>query len=168
MFIHQPDPLAPRSGAETPEKVFLGRRMWLRLAAYGGAAIAGGVGYGLWRRTANGLDDQVLAAGGWSPASEQKYAGFYPGRRDERFAYGRAETAAAEAARYTNFYEFSRFKWCWKYVERFQPDPWTISVGGLCRNSLTLDLEQFHKQFQAEIVERQYRHRCVERWAMAI
>ena len=130
--------------------------------------MVGGVGYSLWRRGANGLDDQVLTAGRWSPAAEQKYAAYYPARRDEQFTYGRAETAAAEAARYTNFYEFSRFKWCWKYVERFQPDPWTIEVGGLCRNPLKLDLEQFHQQFRAEIVERQYRHRCVERWAMAV
>src|SRR5206468_2801932 len=69
---------------------------------------------------------------------------------------------------YTNFYEFSRYKWCWKYVEKFQPNPWAIHVGGLCRNLLTLDLEELHRRFQAELVERQYRHRCVERWAMAV
>ena len=27
---------------------------------------------------------------------------------------------------------------------------------------------EFHRRFQAELVERQYRHRCVERWAMAV
>jgi sulfoxide reductase catalytic subunit YedY len=168
MFIHQPHPLAPKGGSETPEKVFLSRRSWLRLAAYGGTAALGGVSYALWRRAANGLDSQVLTAGRWSATAEQKYAGYYPPQRDERFTYGRAETAAVEAARYTNFYEFSRFKWCWKYVGPFQPDPWTLTVGGLCRNPLTLGLEQLHRQFQAHIVERQYRHRCVERWAMAI
>ena len=168
MFVHHSDPLAPRGGQETPERVFLNRRSWLRLAAYGGAAIVGGAGYAMWRRSANGQDDEVIAAGRWSPESEQKYASFYPARRDERFTYGRAETIAAEAARYTNFYEFSRFKWCWKYVQRFQPEAWTITIGGLCRNPLTLDLDAFHKLFQSELVERQYRHRCVERWAMAI
>src|SRR5262245_44747464 len=168
MFIHSPDPLAPRGGQETPEKVFLSRRSWLRVAAFGSAAAAGGIGYALWRQNASGRDDDVLAAGRWIPEAERKYAAYYPARRDEQFAYGRAETAAAEAARYTNFYEFSRFKWCWKYVGRFQPDPWMISVGGLCRNPLKFDLAQLHQQFQSDLIERQYRHRCVERWAMAV
>src|SRR5262245_36534113 len=99
MFIHQPDPLAPRGGQETPERAFLSRRSWLRIAAYGGAALAGGVGYALWRREANGQDGDVIAAGRWPPEAEQKYAGYYPARHDERFTYGRAETLAAEAAR---------------------------------------------------------------------
>jgi methionine sulfoxide reductase catalytic subunit len=167
MFIHQPDPLAPRGGTETPESVFFSRRRWLQLAGLGTGAAAIG-GYLAWRALAGGEDAQVLAAGRWSPEAERKYAAFYPGRRDDRFNYGRDETPAIAAARYTNFYEFSRFKWCWKYVGQFQPDPWTIIVTGLCRNPLKLDLAEFQRQFQAELVERQYRHRCVERWAMAV
>jgi sulfoxide reductase catalytic subunit YedY len=168
MFIHQPDPLAPRGGTETPVRAYLSRRNWLRLAGYGGLAAVAGGGYWAWRRVANGGNDEVLAAGRWSPEAEQKYAEFYPAQRDPRFTYDRAETAAVEAARYTNFYEFSSYKWCWKYVGQFQPDPWTIEIGGLCRNPLTLDLSALQKQFRSEIVERQYRHRCVERWAMAV
>ena len=167
MFIHEINPLAPKGGVETPEGVFLHRRRWMRLAGIGAGAVVAGAGYWLWRRTASGADEQVLAAGRWLPA-EGKFAAFYPAHRDARFEYDRRETAAAEAARFTNFYEFSSYKWCWRYVERFQPDPWTLTIAGLCRNPLKLDLEQFHRQFRGDLVERQYRHRCVERWAMAI
>lgn len=167
MFIHQPDPLAPRGGTETPERVFFSRRRWLQIAGLAtGTAVLGG--YAAWRSVAMGEDAKVLAAGRWTAEAERKYAAYYPASRDERFAYDRHETPAVAAARYTNFYEFSRYKWCWKYVEKFQPDPWSIHVGGLCRNPLTLDLEELQRRFQAELVERQYRHRCVERWAMAV
>lgn len=168
MFIHKPDPLAPRGGTETPEPIFMSRRRLLACVGAGAGAAALGAGYVAWRMAALGEDAQVLAAGRWIPTAEGKYRSFYPARRDEQFAYDRDETPQVAAARYTNFYEFSRFKWCWKYVDRFQPDPWTIEVAGLCRNPLKLDMEQFHHRFQADLVERQYRHRCVERWAMAV
>jgi sulfoxide reductase catalytic subunit YedY len=168
MFIHQPKPLEPHGGRETPEQVFFSRRRWLQAAGIGAGLAAAGAGYGLWRQISSGSDDGVLAAGRWPAEAEAKYADHYPARRDERFEYGRWETPAAAAARYTNFYEFSRFKWCWKYVARFQPDPWTLAVDGLCRQPLVLDMEEFHRRFAGELVERQYRHRCVERWAMAV
>lgn len=167
MFIHQSNPLAPQGGQETPESVFLNRRRWMQLAGIGAGIAATGAGYWLWQGTTAGADDQVLAAGRWQPA-EDKYLAHYPATRDARFEYGREETNAAEAARYTNFYEFSRYKWCWRYVERFRPDPWTLTVDGLCRQPLKLDLEAVYRRFHANLVERQYRHRCVERWAMAV
>jgi sulfoxide reductase catalytic subunit YedY len=166
MFIHQPDPLAPRGGRETPERVFFGRRRWLAAAGVAAGVAAGG--YGLWNAGSPGSDDEVLAAGRWSPEAEQQYAAYYPAPRDPRLSYGRDETPPADAARYTNFYEFSRFKWCWKYVGGFRPEAWTITVDGLCRQPLALDLDGFHRRFRVHLVERQYRHRCVERWAMAV
>ncbi|MEX2176238.1 MAG: protein-methionine-sulfoxide reductase catalytic subunit MsrP [Pirellulaceae bacterium] len=168
MFIHRPDPLGPRGGSETPERVFLSRRRWIQLAGLGTGAAAAGLGYSAWRSASTGADEEVLAAGRWAPDAEKQYAGYYPVNQDERFAYDRRETAAAEAARYTNFYEFSSFKWCWKYVGRFRPDCWTLTVDGLCRQPLKLDLADFYHRFHDEFVERQYRHRCVERWAMAV
>ena len=168
MFIHNHDPLAPRGGQETPEKVFFNRRRWLHWAGLGGVAAAIGGAYLVGRRFEQGADDEVIAAGRWSPEAERKYTPYYPAAKDDRFAYDRSETDAAEAARHTNFYEFSRFKACWKHVGRFRPDPWTLTIEGLCRTPLALDLEEFHRRFRADLVERQYRHRCVERWAMAI
>jgi sulfoxide reductase catalytic subunit YedY len=168
MFIHRRKPWSPDSASETPERVFFSRRRWLQLAGLAGGAAAIGAGYAAWRSVASGSDDEVLIAGRWSPEAERKYAAFYPAQRDEGFEYGRTETLAAEAARTTNFYEFSRFKWCWKYVGPFEPDPWTLSVNGLVRTPQVWDLAQFYRQFQSRLVERQYRHRCVERWAMAV
>lgn len=168
MFIHEPDPLAPRGGSETPASVFFNRRRWIQIAGIGAGSMAASAGYWAWRSAAQGDDEQVLAAGRWSSEAEAKYAAYYPAARDARFAYGRRETAAPEAARYTNFYEFSRYKWSWRFVESFRPDPWTFSVSGLCRNPLRLDLADFYRQFRADFAERQYRHRCVERWAMAV
>jgi len=67
MFIHQSDPLAPRGGRETPERVFLSRRRWLQLAGLGAGAATVGAGYGLWQSVTSGSDDEVLLAGQWSP-----------------------------------------------------------------------------------------------------
>jgi len=168
MFIHQSNALAPRGGTETPERTFFSRRRWLQLAGLGATGAVAAAAYRGWTTLAIGDDDQVLESGRWHSDAEQRLAGYYPDGRDERFEYGRDETAAAEAARHTNFYEFSRFKWCWKYVGAFRPDPWTLLVDGLCRTPLALDLDEFHRQFAGELVERQYRLRCVERWAMAV
>ena len=164
MFIHQSDPLAPKGGRETPEKTFLSRRKWL-LA--GSGILAAAAGYGIYAGL-QGKDEEVIAAGMWSPEAEAKYGAFYPAKRDERFEYGRPQTNASAAARHTNFFEFSSLKWCWKYVGPFQPEPWTLSISGLCRQPLKLDLDDFYRRFQSDMVERQYRHRCVEKWAMAV
>ena len=41
-------------------------------------------------------------------------------------------------------------------------------MDGLCRHKLTLDIDELQRRFAGELVERQYRHRCVETWAMAV
>ena len=165
MHIHKVAPLAPQGGRETPEKNFHSRRKWL-LAA-GGGALAVAAGYGVYANL-QGNDEEVIAAGKWSPEAEAKYAAFFPAKQEGQFEYGRSQTAEAAAARHTNFYEFSSLKWCWKYVGPFQPEPWTVSITGLCRNPLKLELGEFYRRFQSELVERQYRLRCVEKWAMAV
>lgn len=159
---------APRDGSETPESVYLNRRRFVRAAGIvvGIGAVAGG-GYLAWRRF-QGSDDEVLAGGRPEGLSRLELAGLYPAARDERFAYGRGETVEAAAARYTNFYEFSSFKWSWRLVEPFKSDPWTVTVDGLCRNPRKLDIDELILRHKQHLTERQYRHRCVETWAMAI
>lgn len=172
MFIHKKNPLDPQGGAETPEHVFFNRRKWLATAGLGlgTAGLAGYLGWRKWR----GSDEEVIAGGQVEPTQveEKTYEGrlaeHFPAPRDSRFAYGRAETDRVEAARYTNFYEFSNFKNSWRYVDSFEPYPWTVKVTGLCRNEIRMDLADFHQAYADALVERQYRHRCVERWAMAI
>ena len=154
-----------RGGTETPESVYLNRRRFVRSAGITlGIGAAAGLGYLGWKRF-QGTDAQVIAGG---TPDGPPLKGLYPAPRDERFAYCRAETAEAAAARYTNFYEFSSFKWSWRLVDTFKSDPWTVTIDGLCRNPVKLDLDDLLRRYQPQIVERQYRHRCVETWAMAI
>jgi sulfoxide reductase catalytic subunit YedY len=168
MFIHSRDPLAPVGGTETPQAVATNRRKFLKLLGLGsGIAAAGGLGFGgyrLWR----GTDEQVIEAGRRPLTLPEAASQVGMAPRDLRFSYGRAETVEAEAARYTNFYEFSSFKSSWRLVGDFQPDPWEIAIDGLCRNPIRLGLAEFVKRHAASLTERQYRHRCVETWAMAV
>jgi sulfoxide reductase catalytic subunit YedY len=165
MFIHRRNPLDPVGGQETPEKVYFSRRKWLAAAGLGagGAALAY-YGWQWWR----GSDESVLAGGRPDGASALPGERFYPAPRDGQFTYGRTETDEAEAARYTNFYEFSSFKWSWRLVGPFRIDPWTVTIDGLCRNPSRLSIDELLKTFITSFSERQYRHRCVERWAMAV
>jgi len=193
MFIHDNDPLDPVGGTETPESIYVNRRKWLRAAGFAvGAGVIGGSGYLGWKAY-RGSDEDVLEGGrvtAKEPAAQksslenatteetaeemneltyaERLLSHFPAKRDERFKYGRAETDRAEAARYTNFYEFSTRKDSWRYVENFQPYPWEIQVDGLCRNEMKIDIADFHKIYKDEFIERQYRHRCVEAWAMAV
>lgn len=109
--------------------------------------------------------DEEIEQAGEAPvpaAAKQRY----PAQRDPRFSYGRPETKKRDAAEYTNFYEFSMRKDTWRYVDQFQPEPWTFEVGGLCRKPRKFDMDDVYQTFQLE--ERAYRHRCVETWAMCI
>lgn len=188
MFVHNKDPLEPVGGTETPESVYVNRRKWLRAAGFAaGAGLLAAGGYAA-RQVYLGSDEDVIeggrvvsaepttkqTSGEESPSKEPELSyedrllTHYPAERDGRFEYDRDETDRVEAARYTNFYEFSPFKDSWRHVEDFVPYPWEIEIDGLCRNQMKLDLNDFQQTYAADIVERQYRHRCVETWAMAV
>jgi sulfoxide reductase catalytic subunit YedY len=166
--VPQSDSFQPLDEEATPEGVALNRRRFLRKASMVAAIGAVGAGgyYG-WRRF-QGSNEEVLAGGRPDGLERIGASQFYPAPRDERFAYGRNETIEAEAARYTNFYEFSSRKWSWRLVDTFTTDPWTLTIDGLCRNPIKLDIDGLLHKYRASLVERQYRHRCVETWAMAI
>jgi sulfoxide reductase catalytic subunit YedY len=68
---------------------------------------------------------------------------------------------------YTNFYEFSTDKSApTRLSSEFKTDPWEVTIGGLVKNPLTLDMDDIRRKFIAE--ERVYRMRCVEGWSMVI
>lgn len=168
MFVHRQQPFDPRGGAETPEAATRGRRRFLQAAGIAtGAALVGTAGYAAWRAY-RGTDEKVLAGGQPEILQAETWRQYYPAERDKRFAYGRDETSEAEAARYTNFYEFSSRKSSWRLVGDFRTQPWTLTIGGLCRNELTFDTDELLARFARYVCERQYRHRCVETWAMAV
>jgi methionine sulfoxide reductase catalytic subunit len=157
----------------TPEAVYknqkLHRRELLKSLGLGAIGLAG---LPLLAGCNKGTDQEIKEAGVYdpvSPAEGEKTAeskGPYPAKRNEKFEYGRPETEAAEAARYTNFYEFTMLKDSWRHVGRFKPAPWSVEVGGLCRKPRTFDLDELHSEMPLE--ERHYRHRCVETWAMCV
>lgn len=166
MFLHRRRPFDPdQAPPATPELVAMNRRRFLTRLGIS-AAIAGAVGYAGWRWQ-RGDDGAILAAGG-RPKLSPQLAQRFPARRSDRFQWGRPMTSEVEAARYTNFYEFSVLKSVWRFVEPFQPDPWTITIDGLCRQPQTLSIEDLVRQHAAAHEERLYRHRCVETWAMAV
>lgn len=87
-------------------------------------------------------------------------------KRNPAFEYGRPETTEENAARFTNFYEFSGSKDNFHRVGDFQPHPWKFEVDGLCAKPKTFDIDDIYKMMQFE--ERHYRFRCVETWAMCV
>lgn len=163
----------------TPETVYhnraLHRRNFLKEMGFGIAAAATA---GVLTGCNSGTDEEILNAGKYDPVptagesdamavgATSSRAGLYPAARNEKFEYGRAETREAEAARYTNFYEFTMTKSSWQYISAFKPSPWQVQIDGLCSKPLTLDMDDIVRRMQLE--ERHYRHRCVETWAMCV
>lgn len=152
----------------TPESVFQNRkahrRDFLKLMGYG-LGIAGFTE--LLSGCEQATKEEIEQAGAVEPLPEALKS-VYPAKRDPAFEYGRPETVQIEAEQFTNFYEFTgpTSKQAWKYVEKFETTPWSISIEGECAKPRTFDLDDLYKEMQFE--ERAYRHRCVETWAMCV
>jgi sulfoxide reductase catalytic subunit YedY len=123
----------------TPESVYLNRRQILAAAGFLGTA--------------------ALLKAGDSP---------YPAKRNPEFTLDRPITEEAAAAGYNNFYEFdANNKEAVKdKVGKFTISPWKVDVVGLVNKPATFELDDLVRTMPLE--ERLYRHRCVERWSMAI
>lgn len=128
----------------TPEKLFLSRRRFLRLAALFGTAYA-------------------LAACGVSSEIEQPTLTPYP----TNITLPDTLTPEEDIAGFNNFYEFSYNK---NDVDSLAKDlktsPWPVEIGGLIDNPFTLDIQELIDKYPAK--ERIYRMRCVEGWSMVI
>jgi sulfoxide reductase catalytic subunit YedY len=145
----------------TPELALRSRRRFLKWAGLGGVGVALGAGVWWWNR--KGSDDEVLGAG----IVEGAGSDLYPAQLNAVFRdLDRPLTDKAEAARYCNFYEFTTSKDVWRSVKLFQALPWQVEVTGLVAKPQTFDLDDLLRVFALE--ERNYRHRCVEAWAMAV
>jgi sulfoxide reductase catalytic subunit YedY len=132
----------------TPESLVLGRRRFLAaLAAAGGAAMA------------------CSPAG--MAATPPPTPALHPlaAERSPKFTVDGALTDEKVAGRYCNFYEFSQEKDVWRYVDQYQPKPFTVEVTGLVQKPRTWDIDELLKQ---PLEERLYRHRCVEAWYMDV
>ena len=131
----------------TPQAIFENRRTLIKAAAAGsfGAALAP------W------FSRQALAA---NPEKLSATLNSAYSSKDELTPYKYVTS-------YNNFYEFGTDKADpAEYAHTLQTRPWIISIEGLVKKPLTLDLDALLKL--APMEERIYRMRCVEGWSMVI
>jgi len=134
----------------TPRTVFEDRRRWLKTAAMGSMAL----GLSSW------LEREAFAK---TPIAKEKLVAKF----NEQYSTKETATSYEEATTYNNFYEFGMDKDDpAKYAERLQTRPWAISIEGLVKKPMTLDIDALLKL--APMEERIYRMRCVEGWSMVI
>lgn len=134
-------------GDITPRAVFEQRRSLIKAAAAGsfGAALAP-----WFSRQAFAANPDALAA-----TLNQMYSS-----KEEL-------TPLKYVTSYNNFYEFGTDKANpAEYAHTLQTRPWTISIEGLVKKPMTLDIDALLKL--APMEERIYRMRCVEGWSMVI
>ena len=138
----------------TPESVFWNRRRFLKAM---GAATIGSAGllYGKSLTAGSPMMDEIAAL----PRIEVE--------RNAKYSTISQFTKESIAAKYNNFYEFSRDKDdVWEHAKAFKPRPWQIEVSGLVEKPRIYDIDDLIKRMPLE--ERVYRFRCVEAWAMVI
>ena len=175
MNIHSENELNPKDGTETPKEVYTNRRKII--AGLGLAAIGGGSAFGYkWFFP----DDTDVKNAGLvekipkpveateDPAQPESKIFEYPAKLDPKYVYGRPESKKEGVFKYCNFYEFASHKQPWRSIDTFKPSPWEFEVTGMCRNKFKLDMDDLYTKFKSDFTERQYRHRCVETWAMAV
>lgn len=89
------------------------------------------------------------------------------GARKSPFSTGEAQTPLKHITGYSNFYEFGTDKEDpARHAHKLKTRPWTLTIEGLVKKPVTLDIETILKL--APIEERIYRLRCVEGWSMVI
>ncbi|MEY3180500.1 MAG: hypothetical protein RL614_972, partial [Pseudomonadota bacterium] len=134
----------------TPRAIAEDRRQWLKNLALGGAAL----GMGSW------LEREAFA----KPVAPREKL---PAKLNEQYSTRETQTSYEDATSYNNFYEFGMDKEDpAKFAERLQTRPWTVSIEGMVKKPVTLDIDALLKL--APMEERVYRLRCVEGWSMVI
>ena len=113
-----------------------------------------------------GLASPLLALASCSEAKEPAAVN-RPKDSPDGFRTADTLTHFEDASSYNNFYEFGMDKDDpAKYAERLQTRPWAISIEGLVKKPMILDIDTLLKL--APMEERIYRMRCVEGWSMVI
>jgi sulfoxide reductase catalytic subunit YedY len=137
MLIRKPDDIP--SSEITPERDYLNRRSFLKMA--------GGVG--------------AIAAGGALAPTLLRGALVEEGPQEDKL------NTWDQITSYNNYYEFGTEKSDPKAnAQGFRTQPWSIEVAGRCRKPGHYHYEDLFKP--AGRVDRVYRLRCVEAWSMVI
>ena len=89
-------------------------------------------------------------------------------KKSDLSTHGEELTPLKDITTYNNFYEFGTDKGDPAIQSKnFRPNPWTISIEGLCNKPQKLDVAGITK-LAGGLEERIYRMRCVEGWSMII
>lgn len=138
MLIRKPDDI--KSSEITPERDYVNRRAFLKLAGGVGAMAAGSA------LTPRLLQSAIVSSGG---PPEDKLNSW------------------DQITSYNNYYEFGTEKSDPKdNAQQLRTSRWSIEVGGLCKKPGHYGYEDLFKP--ANHVDRVYRLRCVEAWSMVI
>ncbi len=132
--------------AVTPERIYLGRRHFLKTLGFGLAGVAL-------------LRENIFAA----------TAGF-PSKLNPDYRLADLTLTKENAILgYNNFYEFSYSKEGVRVEANkgWKTEPWKLEIGGLIAKPLTFDVNELVKKIGG-IEQRNYRHRCVEAWSMVV
>ncbi len=153
--------------AITPRAEYQRRREFLRQLGLSGAGLLAATLTGCGKETTPAAALVPATAGAATAAAAAAATGLYPAKRNPEFDPKVALSNSDEVYTYNNFYEFSTTKSrVHKLVGKFTTDPWSIHIGGLCENEMTLSAAELIGLFPLE--ERVYRFRCVEAWAMTV
>ncbi|NNF14459.1 MAG: protein-methionine-sulfoxide reductase catalytic subunit MsrP [Gemmatimonadetes bacterium] len=144
MIIRRPPDIP--SSEITPESVYVNRRKFIKAAAAGAAGFA--------------LGPSALYGAEQSQEIPPRFARLQSELDEPLNSYGDVTT-------YNNFYEFGTAKDDpHRNSGDFQPEPWTVSIGGECNKPGEYHLEDLLSGVTLE--DRVYRLRCVEAWSMVI
>ena len=139
----------------TDEKLYLGRRAFLR----GAAAVSVGAAMGGCFPT-----DEMEAA---APDGAELPAELQAKPAPPRYRTEEPLTAWEAATTYNNFYEFGTGKSDpAENAHTLKPKPWSVVIEGEVAKPGRIGLEDLIRPHALE--ERIYRHRCVEAWSMVI
>ena len=131
----------------TDEKIFNSRRKILKNLALGSLFYAG----------MSSIPKNVLSQSNL----------YYPPKVNNLYKVNRPITKESDATTYTNFYEFGSSKNIWRRAAKLKTSPWTITIDGLVKKPLTIDVDDLLRKIGG-IEERVYRFRCVESWSMTV
>ena len=131
----------------TDEKIFNSRRKILKNLALGSLLYAG----------MSSIPKVVLSQSNL----------YYPPKVNNLYKVNRPITKESDATTYTNFYEFGSSKNIWRRAAKMKTSPWTITIDGLVKKPLTIDIDDLLRKIGG-IEERVYRFRCVESWSMTV
>lgn len=90
----------------------------------------------------------------------------YPCARNESYKLDRPISNEKLVKTYNNFYEFGSHKKIFKAAQKLVIRPWEVMIDGLVEKEQKVAIDDLLRAMNLE--ERLYRHRCVERWSMAV